>query len=195
MIKSFTAAVAFVFVSSLAIRAEDSVQRVVKGLKESTVAAIQVFGAPEVVESNEAINAKVLAQVAKHRFSFDPRSSAWRTRSLVYALQSARPVANNSQTGADGFDLRWGCILQGHTGGEQHQIYLDGWQNEGLVDGHAYVFSPRLRTWFYLVTIGSYYWAGLSVCGWAFIVFIAVVAIILFATLRILKNRRVRQSN
>lgn len=190
MSKSLSVIFAFTCLSAVTLRAEDTLESVAKSLKESQLAEVNVFGAPEIIESNEAVSAKVLATVARHRSSFIPRSSAWRTRSLVYCLQSARPIPANSQTTANGFDFRWGCILQDQTGSAKHQVYLDGWKNEGLVDGQPYAFSPKLRMWFYIVTIGSHYWGGLSAWIWIFIILIGIIAIIVFFIRRIVRRRK-----
>jgi len=95
--KSLAVLVALVCISGITVRAAEnpeSLQGIIKSLRDNQVAKVDVFGAPEIIESNEAIRADVLATVAKHRFSFSPGSSSWRTRFLVYALQGARPVVD-----------------------------------------------------------------------------------------------------
>jgi hypothetical protein len=188
--KGLTVLVALACVSSITVRAAESpesLQRIIKSLGDNQVANVEVFGAPEIIESNEALRADVLATVAKHRFSFSPGSSAWRTRFLVYALQGAHPATTDQPTNPDNFDLRWGCLLREQGGGEQHQIYLDGWKNEGLVDGRHYIFGPRLRTWFSVVAIGRYSWPGLSVWACAFV---GLIAGVIITVLMIIRKRR-----
>jgi hypothetical protein len=190
VIKNIVLLVAAFCLTTPGVHGEDLVQIIVRDLRDSKIASVEVFGAPEIVESNEAVSAKVLGDVAKHRFKFTAKPSQWRTRCLLYALEAARPAALDTQNSVNSLDLRWGCFLEGTTPSQQHRLYLDASKNEGLVDGQAYVFASKFRIWFYLVMISSYQWAGLNVWTWALLIIIAAVLAIFLTARRMRRNRR-----
>jgi len=62
---------------------------------------------------------------------------------LLRALEQIRPANNRSH-----FDGRWGAKVISTTGDTLHEIYVDRWGRQAIIDGQPFNRANMLRHWF-----------------------------------------------